>query len=193
MKTIVTKRDLSELSSDIPKVKYRQAKRLVAVAKKNPERVYPHRAIFVKLLKSENNILKWIAIDILGYLSSADKKTSVDGLLDRLVGFLQGGKLVTASHAIGALSNIALARPEYQNRITRELLNVENYKYETKECGNIVLGKAVQAMGSYSTHPRLDADVLRFVRRQTTNPRPATRKKAQKFLIDVSKLREKGA
>jgi hypothetical protein len=193
MKTIVTKRDLSDLSSDNPKVKYRRAKTLVAIAKKNPEQLYPHLAFFVKLLKSENNILKWIAIDIIGYLAKVDKEKQIDKLLGKLYGFLEGGKLITANHAIGALANIALAKPAHQKKITQELLNVERYKYDTKECHNIALGKVIQAMSSYFRLLRPDTRVLEFVSRQTTNTRPATRKKAQKFLNDVEKSVKKGA
>lgn len=193
MKTRVTKKDLSDLSSDNPTVKYRRARSLVAIAKQNPEQLYPHLTSFIRLLKSENNIMKWTAIDIIGYVASIDKGGKTDTLLGRLYGFLQEGQLITANHAMSALATIALAKPEYQKQITQELLNVERYTYGTKECHNIAVGKAIQAMSLYSRRLPPDTRVLEFVSRQTTNTRPATRKKAQKFLDDVNRSVKKGA
>ncbi len=176
------KKYLSNLSSDKPKVKYPTAKRLIAIAEKNPHALYPHMTFFVKLLKSENNILKWTAIDIIGYLSRVAKKNRVDKLFNVLIGFLHNGKLITANHAIAALTHIALSKPEYQDKITCELLKVENCKYDTEECRNIAVGKVVQALGTYIKQSKHDPQVLEFVKRQTASSRSATRKKAEKFL-----------
>lgn len=182
MKTTITKKQLAELSSDNPRTKYRRAKNLVTVAQKEPRQLAPHLRFFVKLLDSENNILKWIAIDVIGYLASVFKKNRVEQFIEILVDFLRGGKLIAANHATAALSHVALAKPEYQDRITRELLNVQHYAYETEECHNIVLGKVVEAFGSYSGRLNHNNEMLAFVRRQTENSRSATRKKAEKLL-----------
>jgi len=187
VKTTVTKRDLAELMSNNPEVKYVRAKRLLAIARKSPQRVYPHLEFFASLLKSENNILKWTAIDIMGYVSKVDKKKQVDRLLRQLYGFLEGGKLITANHAIGALANVALAKPEHRKRIIRKLLNTEHNSYETDECRNIALGKVVQVLGLLSTDLNLDDHVVQFIERQTSNPRPSTRKKAERFLRNIDK------
>jgi hypothetical protein len=192
MKTTITKKELAELSSDNPKVKYRRAKSLVAVAKKNPCQLSLHFPFFVKLLNSKNNILKWIAIDIIGYLSSVVKKNRADRIIETLVGFLQGEKLIPASHAITALSHVALAKPEYQDRVTQELLNVEHYTYESEECLNIALGKVLEALESFSSRLNHKGEILAFINRQTTNNRSATRKKAEKFLKKFAQSTHKG-
>jgi len=191
MKMVTTKRDLAELSSDNPKVKYGRAKSLVAVAKKSPEQLYRHLGFFINLLKTDNNILKWNAIDIIGLLSKVDDNQQIDKLLKELYRFLGSGKLITANHAISALANVALAKPGRRKRITQELLNIEHYAYESEECRNIALGKVVQALGLYSTNKSPDAHVVEFVRRQTNNTRPATRKKAEKFLQGIDKSTKK--
>jgi hypothetical protein len=182
MKTTITKKQLAELSSDNPRTKYRRAKSLVTVARKEPRRLSPHLGFFVKLLDSENNVLKWAAIDVIGSLASVVMKNRVDQFIEVLVDFLRGGKLIAANHAIAALSHVALAKPQYQDRITRELLNVQHYTYETEECHNIVLGKVVEALGSYSGRLNPNNEMLAFVRHQTENSRSATRKKAEKLL-----------
>jgi hypothetical protein len=193
MKTAITKSDLAELSSDNPRVKYGRAKSLVAVAKKRPELLYPHLGFFIKLLKTDNNILKWNSIDIIGLLSKVDDKQQIVKLLNELYRFLASGRLITANHAISALANVALAKPERRKRITQELLNIEHYVYETEECHNIALGKVVQALGLYSTDKSPAAHVVEFVNRQSNNPRPATRKKAEKFLQGLGKSTKRGA
>jgi hypothetical protein len=183
----VTTKDFADLASDNPGTKYRRAKHLLAVAKEHPEQLYPHRQVFTRLLKGENTILKWMAIDIIGCLSSAGKNTRVDTLLKSLSGFLHGGKLITANHAIGALARVALAKPAYRDRVTAELLTVEHSSYETEECRNIALGKVIEALGLYCTAAGDNKRVMNFVSRQTTNGRPATRKKAEKFLSNLGR------
>jgi hypothetical protein len=185
MRPRVTAKHLADLASDNPRTKYGRAKSLLAIARKNPESLHPYRRFFLKLLRSENNILKWIAIDILGYLSSVGWRTRVEPLLNDLTGFLHQGKLITANHAIGALAHVALARPAHRDRVTAELLSVEHVSFESEECRNIALGKVIEALGLCWEDAGLNKGVIDFVGRQTTNSRPATRKKAEKFLANL--------
>jgi len=182
MKSSTAKINLADLSSDDPKVKYCCAKNLIAIAKENPARLYPHIDTFVKLLDGDNNVLKWTAIIIIGNLARADKDRKVDQLIGRLIGFLNAGKLITANNATMALAAIAVAKPQYQKQITEELLKVEHYDYDTDECRNIAIGKVIEAIGSYSSQLKDKKAVIEFARRQTKNTRNATRKKAERFL-----------
>jgi len=95
---------------------------------------------------------------------------------------LNTGNMITANHAINALTDIALAKPEYQAEITKELLKVEHYSYDTAECRNICIGKVILAIGKYFDDLKDKEATLDFVRRQTKNTRNATRKKAEQFL-----------
>lgn len=183
----MSKINLNNLLSDNPKVKYGGAKKAIAISKENPAELYPSFDFFVKLLGSENQIIKWTAIQIIGYLSAVDKKKKVDKLLPLLIKFLNGGKMITANNAILALSEIALYKPEYQNRIINELLKVENYNYETAECRNIALGKAILALGKFKDQIRNNKEVLNFLERQTRNTRNATKKKAHELLSKLKK------
>jgi hypothetical protein len=182
MKTSTEKINLADLQSDSAGVKYCCARNLIAIAKENPSRLYPHLDTFVKLLDGDNNVLKWTAIIIIGNLARVDKEKTVDKLIGRLVGFLNAGKLITANNATAALASIAIAKPEHQKRITAELLKVEHYDYDTDECRNIAMGKVIEAIGSYSGQLNDKKAVIEFARRQTKNTRNATRKKAERFL-----------
>jgi hypothetical protein len=190
MKSLIEKVKTDLLSED-PKIKYGCTKKLITIAKNNPAELYPYFDYFVKLLDNENQIIKWTAIDIIGYLSKVDKEKKVDRLIDILFGFLNEGKLITANHAIAALANITLTKPEYQREITDELLRVEHYTYDTEECRNIALGKVILAISSYFDQLKDKKAVIEFVKRQTQNKRNATKKKAEKFLRKKLKKKEK--
>jgi hypothetical protein len=174
--------DYNDLLSKDPDVKYGCARRLLAAAKEDPTQLYPRLDFFLSLLDGENRILKWTAIDIIGELARVDGAGKVDKLMVRLFDLLGAGNMITANHAIDALANVALAKPEHQDRITGELLKVEHYSYDTDECRNIAMGAVILAMGSYFDRLPDKEAAVEFVRRQTKNTRNATRKKAEQFL-----------
>jgi hypothetical protein len=187
LKSSKDKINLADLQSDSAEVKYCCAKNLIAIAKESPGRLYPHIDTFVKLLDGDNNILKWTAIQVIGNLARVDKESKVDRLIGRLVGFLNAGKLITANNATMALAGIAIAKPRYRKQITKELLKVEHYDYDTDECRNIAIGKVIEAIGSYSSQLRDEKAIIEFARRQTKNTRNATKKKAERFLKKIKK------
>ncbi len=179
--------NFKDLSSNDSKIKYGCAKNLLAMAKDNPAELYPHIDFFVELMRSENNVLKWTAIDIIGFLSKVDKGKRVDKLMDKLFSLLNAGKMITANHTITTLGNIALTKPEYKKIITNELLKVEHYNYDTGECRNIAIGKVILAIGLYFNQLENKKVVIEFVERQTKNNRNATKKKAEQFLKKLKK------
>ncbi len=183
----INKVHFEDLSSEDPKIKYGCAKNLLAIAKENPDELYPHFDYFAKLLDNENKILKWMAIDIIGHLAKVDKEKKVDRLMVKLFELLNTGKLITANHAVAALTDIATVKPEYQRKITDELLKVENYTYDTDECHNIVIGKVIMAIMPYFGQLEDRETVIKFVERQTKNKRNSTRKKAEQFLKKLEK------
>jgi hypothetical protein len=178
----MVKIDFTDLSSKDPKVRYGCAKNLLAVAKENPAELYPNLNLFVELLDSENKIIRWTAIDIIGHLARVDRAKKIDALIGKLVALLNTGNMITANHAIMALANIVMARPEHQPKITDELLKVESYNYGTDECRNIAMGTVIRALDSYFNGLEDKETAIEFVRRQTQNSRHATKKKAEKFL-----------
>lgn len=187
MGTTSQKVDLNDLFSDNPKIKYGCSKKLLITAKDNPSELYPHIDFFTKLLNHENKILKWTAIDVIGLLSKIDKEKKVDNLLNKLIKLLNAGNMITANHVIHALTNIVLSKPEYEQMITKELLKVEYYNYDTEECRNIALGKVILSMRSYLDKLKDKEKVIEFVERQTKNSRNATKKKAEQLLSKIKK------
>jgi hypothetical protein len=191
MRKTVPERNLSELFSDDPRIKYARSKQLVQIAEEDPRRLAAHLDFFLALLKSDNNILKWAAIDVIGGLAGIESDTRAEEFLSWMFGYLKSGKLITANHAISALAGIAKAKPHFRKRIIRELLKTERYEYETTECHNIIMGKVVEALATLSANREHDMSAVRFVERQIMNSRPATRKKAQRFLKDIARPKTK--
>lgn len=165
-----------------PKVKHGLVRDLLAAASIRPEAVYPYFDRFVELLKSQNKILKCTAIDVIGLLSKVDKENKVDAMVGKLTTLVKEGKLITANHAISALSAIASAKPRFKQKVAGAFLKAEQYNYETTECKNIVLGKVIEAIRPIAADVTSKNEIMGFVKRQTRNARNSTRKKAQQFL-----------
>ena len=99
--------DFDRLYSKDPGVKYGFTKELLNIASNNPESLYNHFDHFREMLRSDNNIIKWTAIDIIGYLSAVGVDNKTDNKINNLIKLLHDGKLITCNHAIFAPGLIA--------------------------------------------------------------------------------------
>jgi len=71
------------ISSENPSVKFKSAKILRIISERNPQILYSRMDFFVNLLDSENNILKWIAIDVIGNLTPVDSENKFDKMFKK--------------------------------------------------------------------------------------------------------------
>jgi len=170
------------LKADRPRVKYGCAKALRLISEQRPERLYPHFDFFVGLLDHENKILQWDAAFVLSHLARVDDDDKFAAIFARYFSSIQGPVMITAANVIQGGARIAQAKPHLADRIAAEVLKVARARYRTAECRNVAIGHAILALGNLLPLLRHPAAVVRFVRRQTRNPRPATRKKAEHFL-----------
>jgi O-6-methylguanine DNA methyltransferase len=173
---------LKGLDSAEPAVKYGCSKVVRLVSERNPEVVYPMLDLFVGLLDCDNNFLKWGAILVIGNLAAVDSGKRIDRILDRYLQPIRGDVMITAANVIGSAAKIALARPELADKIARQILKVEKAEYQTAECRNVAMGHAIKSLDQFFDDVRRQQPVLKFVRRQLRNRRPAVRKKAADFL-----------
>jgi len=178
---------LNDFFSKTAKIKYASTKKAIAISKEDPSVLYPDFDFFIELLISENQIIKWTAIQIIGNLSKVDKKKKVDKLLPKMIGFLNCGKMITANNAILALSEIALNKPEYQEKIFKELIKVGHYNYDTLECRNVALGKVVLSLSKFKDEIKNQKDIHEFLEMQTHNNRFSVKRKAIKLLEKLRK------
>jgi hypothetical protein len=170
------------VSSSNAKMRFKSAKILSLISEKNPEKLYPRFDFFKDLLRSANSTLKWNAIDIIANLASVDVNKKFEKIFTEYVGLLQEGSLITAGHVAASAGKIVNAKPNLEERITKELLQVEKIKLPTEECGNILAGHTILSFDKYFDKIQDKDEVILFVKRQLKNTRNATRAKAAKFL-----------
>lgn len=172
------------LSADSAPVKFGSGKVLRIVAQTQPEVLYPKFRVFADLLDSDNKVMQWEGIKVIAELAAVDGRGKVTRLLDRYLAPIRGPVLITAANAIKGAGRIASAKPRLADRIGVALLGVSRARFETPECKNIAVGKAIEALAACYEHLTDKAAARRFVRRQLRNPRPATRKKAERFCAE---------
>lgn len=172
---------LKGVSSAIARTRFRSAKILRIISEKEPAMLYSKMDFFVDLLKSDNKIIMWNAMDIIANLTSVDPKNKFDKIFEKYYGLLSNESMVTAAHVIDNSGKIAKAKPAFQEKITDKLLELEEIPRD-HECKNILLGKAILSFGEYFDQIQNKDEVIFFVKRQLNNPRNATKVKAEKFL-----------
>ncbi len=170
------------VSAQNPEIKFQSVKILRFISEHNPELLYPKMDFFVKLMESDNNVLKWTAMDLVANLAKVDNKNKLNKLFDFYYDFIDDKSMITAAHVVDNSGKIALAKPELRERITKLLINLENDPRESTECTNILIGKAILSLQQYYDQIYNKTEVISFVRRQLLNTRKATKTKAEKFL-----------
>ena len=168
----------------IPKapVKFGCEKALRLLSERVPQLLYPHYDFFVEMLDNENSFLRWGAIHTIGNLAASDAENRFDAIFDKYFSPIPGPALIPAANAIGGAAKIAAARLELAERITAELLKVEKAVYQTPECRNVALGQAIDALNTFFDKIEDKGAVLAIVKRQLSNTRNATRKRAERFI-----------
>jgi hypothetical protein len=136
---------------------------------------------FVKLLKSENTFMKSIGITIIANLTRVDTKNKFEKIFERFYRLLDDDSMITASNIAGLSGVIAQAKPKLQTKITNRLINIDS-THHSLECKNIIKGKAILSFDEYFEETRNKKRILEFVKVELKNSRPATKKKAEKFV-----------
>lgn len=170
------------MAVDTARIKFTSQKIIRLISETKPEILYPYFETFKKQFYSENTILKWGAILIIGNLATVDTKNQIDNFLDEYLNPIPGPVLVTAANIIGGATQIALAKPHLTQKIVTEISKTERAKYKTAECRNIALGKAIESFGKLYNQIENKKPIIKFVNKQINNSRPATAKKAAAFL-----------
>jgi hypothetical protein len=174
---------LDGLNAEPAAIKFGCAKVLRLISVIQPELLYPHFDRFVRLLDHPNKIFQWEAILVLAELVRVDKANRFEAVFPRYFAPIAGPVMITAANTIGGAAQIARARPAWADRIAREILKVSRARYQTRECRNVAIGKAIEAFGEiFDLLNETKPTVVNFVRRQVKNSRAATAKKAQVFL-----------
>jgi hypothetical protein len=176
---------LKGVSSSKATVRYGCAKVLMDMSEKYPEILYPYFDNFILLLKSKYRILIWNAMAIIANLTRVDRDRKFDVIFDQYYGFLNDEYMVTVANVVGNSAKIALAKPHLVQRITSELLKVENIKltpHLTAECKRVIIEHTVKSLDVFFEKIEARERVLSFVRKQLGSKRTSLRKEARSFL-----------
>ena len=176
------------ISSTSPRIRYGFDKILRIISEENPEKLYSQMDFFIDLLDSDKRILKWNALYIIANLTKVDVENRFDDIFDKYYGLLNAEYMVTVANVVGNSGKLAKAKPHLTQKITNELLKIENLTIKshlTQECKNIILGHAISAFGTYFDQIENKDEVISFVKRQLNNTRNATKVKAEKFLKKI--------
>ena len=180
------------LDAPAARVRFGCLKDLRRLSQEAPQSLYPDFEKFVGLLDHPNSIYRWNAAHILANLARVDRSHKLAPLLGRFLKPIRGPQMIGAANVIQAAAVIAAAQPRLADKLAAGILTVGQAKYETEECRNVAIGHAIQSLDRFfESIPRQRA-VLGFVRRHLGNPRPATRRKAERFLkkwVDAGKKR----
>jgi hypothetical protein len=90
--------------------------------------------------------------------------------------------MITAANTIVGGARIALAYPDWADRIAAEILKVSRARYQTTECRNVAIGHAITAFSEFYDLLKNKMPVRQFVSSQRKNSRNAVRKKAEQFI-----------
>jgi hypothetical protein len=175
------------LNHDKGNIKLGCEKILRLVSEQKPEIIYPYFDTFVKLLDSENNILKWGVIITISNLSSVDTENKFEKIFGKYYASINDKTMITASNIVKNSWKIALAKPELAEKISKEILKVEKVRYENKgqlspECNNIICGHAIDSFEKFYDEIKDKKPITDFIKRQLNNTRKSVAKKAKKFL-----------
>jgi len=170
------------LNADKASIKYGCEKTLRLISEREPQLLYPNFNLFVRLLDSENNFLKWGSIIIIANLATVDSENKFEKIFDKYFAPIPGPELIPAGNVIGNSYKIALAKPELSERIAKVILKVEKAKYQTDECKNVAFGHTINSFTQFYGQIKNKEPVDKFIKKQLKNTRNATRKKAERFL-----------
>ena len=176
---------LDGVSSSKAAIRYGCAKVLMDLSEEYPEKLHPHIDSFIDLLDSKYRILTWNAIAILANLTKVDTDKKFDAIFDKFYSFLNDEYMVTVANVVGHSGKIALAKPHLINKITNELLKVENISttpHLTEECKRVIAEKAIKSFSLFFDKIEHKEKVISFVERHLDSPRKTLKKEAEVFL-----------
>ncbi|MBC8186411.1 hypothetical protein H8E88_35465 [candidate division KSB1 bacterium] len=170
------------LKAEKASIKYGCLKVLCLISEQQPVLLYPYFNFFVELLDSEVNIFKWGGILIIANLTVADTNNKFELIFEKYYAPITEHVLISAANVVRSSGTIALAKPELTERITEEVLKVDDAVYETDECRNIAIGHAIKSFHKFFVQIKNKQPVIDFINRQLENSRSGTKKAAEKFV-----------
>jgi len=155
------------------------------LSEENPEQLYPYMDDFIDLLDSKYRILIWNAMAIIANLTKVDGDRKFDAIFDKYYSFIDDEYMVTVANVVGHSGKIALAKPHLIEKITNELLKVEDISttpHLTEECKKVIAEKALKSFDLFFDKIKQKERVVSFIKNHLNSPRKTLKKTAENFL-----------
>jgi hypothetical protein len=168
-----------------PSIRYGSGKVLMDLSETHPEKMYQHIDSFIDLLDSKYRIITWNSMAIIANIAKVDNEKKIDAIFQKYTDFLRDEYMITVANTIENLGKIALAKPYLTQKITTEILRVENIKltpHLTEECRRVIAEKAIGSFDQFFSNIEEKKKVLSFVERQVNSSRKSLRSKAAEFV-----------
>jgi hypothetical protein len=184
---LIIKEIIDQLKTEKTALKFSYEKILRLLSEKSPDLIYPYFDDFVGFLNSQNNFIKWSAILTIANLTAVDSENKFDMIFKKYYQPVTGPAMITAANIIGSSWKIVLSKPYLTEKILKEILKVQKAKYIhqgklSAECKNVVSGQAIDSFVMLFDKIKNKKPVIKFVKAQLNNSRPAVAKRAEKFL-----------
>ena len=176
---------LEGTSSSKATVRYGCGSVLVDLSEKYPDKLYPYMDNFIALLDSKHRILTWNAMAAIANLTAVDSKRKFDAIFDKYYSFLGNDYMVTVSNIVVNSAKIASNKPYLAEKITPELLKVQNLKvtpHLTEECKLVIAEQALKTFETFFDQVKDKEQVLAFAQKYVNSSRASLRDTAQRFL-----------
>lgn len=173
------------MSSQKANTRYGSGKILMDLSEKCPERLYPYIDSIIELLDSKYRIIIWNSMAIIANITPVDTEKKFDTIFNKYSSFLKDEYMITVANTIENLGKIAKAKPYLIQKITKEILEVENIKltpHLTEECKKVIAEKAIGSFELFFDNIEEKKKVLSFVEKQVESSRKSLRSKAAEFV-----------
>ena len=176
---------LEGTSSSKATIRYGCGKVLMDLSEKYPEKLYPYMDNFIELLNSKHRILTWNAMAIIANLTRVDENHKFEAIFDKYYSYLSNEYMVTVANVVVNSAKIALAKPYLTQRITAQLLKVQDLKvtpHLTEECKLVIAEHAIKTFDTFFDHIEVKEQVVAFAQKHLNSSRTSLREEAQIFL-----------
>lgn len=176
---------LEGVSSSKASIRYGCAKVLLDLSEAYPEKLYRHMDFFISLLDNKYRILAWNAIAITANLTKVDKYKRFDAAFSKYYSLMNDEYMVTVANVVGNSGKIALAKPYLIDKITNELLRVDDIPvtpHLTEECKRVIAEKAIESFDLFFDKVKQKKRVISLVEKHSHSPRKTLKATAENFL-----------
>ena len=172
------------IASKNPQLKNSNFKALLALARENPDALYPEWDFFAGLIQPERGAdTKYIGVYILAELTAADVEGKFARLFPDFYDLLDDPSLIPPSHAALVSGRIGRNLPGLAGRIADALLTIDNTSHPAQRQA-LIKSYVIQAFDEF--YPALDPArqkrVREFIAAQQKSLSPKTAKLAKQFL-----------